>query len=255
MDRARLNEISEGTEVVGSDGDRIGQVLTVHDEFLIVEKDMFSTSRYYIPHSAITAVDGGQVRVNVTKDDARDQGWDRMPEEGAYAATATTADRLDDTTSIGETAATRRTLGTDTDHLTVPIHEEELAARTREVELGEVRIEKDVVSEERVVEVPVTEERVRVQRHAVDRDVTGDPDAFVEGTIQIPVMGEEVDLETRVRVTEELEIDKEAVQHTEQVTGTVRREEIRVEDETAVTGTALGDETTRDAGRGRRDRR
>lgn len=254
MDRTRRNEISEGTEVVGSDGDRIGQVLTVHDAFLIVEKDMFSTSRYYIPNSAIAGMDGGQVRVNVTKDEARDQGWDQLPEEGADATTASTADTLD-TTSIDGTAATRRTLDTDTDRLTVPIHEEELAARTRAVELGEIRIEKDVLSEERVVEVPVTEERVRVQRHALDRDVTGDPDAFVEGTIQIPVMGQEVDLETRVRVTEEVEIDKEAVQHTEQVAGTVRREEVRIEDDTAVTGTVLDDETTRDAGRGRRDRR
>ena len=119
------------------------------------------------------------------------------------------------------------------DTLRVPIHEEELVATKRQQELGEVRIEKDVVSEQRVVEVPVTEERVRVERHAVDRPVGADERAFEEGVIEVPVMGETVDLQKRVRVSEEVEVGKEAVQRTEQVTGTVRREEVRVDDETS----------------------
>jgi len=112
----------------------------------------------------------------------------------------------------------------------VPVHEEELVATKRQQELGEVRIEKDVVSEQRIVEVPVTEERVRVERHAVDRSVGADERAFEEGVIEVPVMGEAVDLQKRVRVSEEVEVGKEAVQRTEQVTGTVRREEVRVEE-------------------------
>jgi len=53
------------------------------------------------------------------------------------------------------------------------------------------------------------------------------------------VRGEQVELEKRVRVAEEVEVGKEAVQRTERVGGTVRREEVRVDDQTidADTGT------------------
>ena len=116
------------------------------------------------------------------------------------------------------------------DRLRVPVHEEELTATTRAQEIGEVEIEKDVVSEQRVLEVPVTEERVTVQRRAVDRPDTDAGGAFEEGVIEIPVRGEEVELQKRTKVTEEVEIGKEAVQRTERVGGTVRREEVRVAD-------------------------
>ena len=119
----------------------------------------------------------------------------------------------------------------DAETIRVPVHEEELAARTREVERGAVRIQKEVVSEEQTLAVPVVEERVRVVRHVVDRDATDDDaaDAFIEGTIAVPVRGEEIDLTRTVRTVEEVEVGKDAVQHTEQVGGTVRREEVHVE--------------------------
>jgi uncharacterized protein (TIGR02271 family) len=119
------------------------------------------------------------------------------------------------------------------DRLRVPVHEEELTAVKREREVGEVEITKDVVAEERTLEVPVTEERVRVSRVAANREATADEDAFREGTIEVPLRGEEVELQKRTRVAEEIEVQKEAVQHTEQVGGTVRREEVRVAEQTA----------------------
>ena len=113
-------------------------------------------------------------------------------------------------------------------------------------QIGEVQIEKDVVSEQRSINVPVTEERVHVERRAVDRPVNAGDAAFQEGTIQVPVRGEEVELQKRTKVAEEVEIGKEAVQRTEQVSGTVRREEVRVNevDTTATTGTTRTTETT-----------
>ena len=121
----------------------------------------------------------------------------------------------------------------------VPIHEEELTASKRQREVGEVRIEKDVVAEERTLQVPVTEERVHVERHAVDRPVTADSGAFQEGTISVPVRGEEVQLQKQTKVAEEVEIGKEAVQRTEQVGGTVRREEVRIREDQDPSSTGI----------------
>jgi len=106
-----------------------------------------------------------------------------------------------------------------------------LTATTRPVERGQVQINKEVIAEERTLEVPVTEERVTVTRRVVDRDASADETAFDGGTIEIPLRSEEVDVQKRTRVAEEIEIGKEAVQRTERVSGTVRREEVHVDDQ------------------------
>jgi uncharacterized protein (TIGR02271 family) len=122
--------------------------------------------------------------------------------------------------------------------------EEELTATVREREAGAVRIAKDVVTEEQTLEVPVTEERVRVERRVVDRPVSAaDADAFEETVIEVPLRSEEVDLQKRARVAEEVVISKEATQRTERVADTVRREEVVVDE-----GTALIDNSERGVG-------
>jgi uncharacterized protein (TIGR02271 family) len=227
--------IAEGTDVVGTEGDKVGEVVAVHPNYIVVEKGFFFPTDYYIPTSAISTYDGDKVYLAVTKDEALNQGWDTVPTETAYEDTAGVAPVAPATTDTFAADVDRdvATEVTDRDSVRVPLHEEELTATKRERQIGEVDIEKDVVTEEKVMEVPVTEERVRVERHAVDRDATGDTDAFEEGTIEVPIRGEEVDVQKRARVTEEVEIEKDAVQRTEEVAGTVRREEVRV-DETGV---------------------
>ncbi|MGI8644318.1 MAG: DUF2382 domain-containing protein [Thermomicrobiales bacterium] len=229
--------IAEGTDVVGVNGEKVGEVVAVHPNYIVVEKGFFFPTDYYIPTSAINNYDGDKVYLSVSKDDALNQGWDTVPAEGSYADTTDTApagtapvapvatDAYADDVDR-EPVETR----TETDATRIPLHEEELTASTRERQIGEVDIEKDVVSEEKVLEVPVTEERVRVERHAVDRAATGDDHAFEEGTIEVPIKGEEVDVNKNVRVTEEVEIEKDAVQRTEEVSGTVRHEEVRVDE-------------------------
>ena len=143
------------------------------------------------------------------------------------------------------------------DDIRVDLHEEEMSATVREVDRGVVQIQKDVVAEEQTLEVPVTEERVNVQRRTVDRPLSAGDDAFREGTIEVPVYGEEVEVQKQARVVEELEIDKEAVQATERVTGTVRREEVNIDGEVVddgTTGTTGSTGTTGTSGGGLLDK-
>ena len=133
--------------------------------------------------------------------------------------------------AVGQAQAADLTVAQETDRIAVPVHEEELTATTRQREIGEVEIQKDVVAEQQTIQVPVTEERVRVERRVVDRPVGATDAAFQEGTIEVPIRGEEVELQKRTKVAEEIEVGKEAVQRTEQVSGTVRREEIRVNED------------------------
>ena len=68
-------------------------------------------------------------------------------------------------------------------------------------------------------------------------------DAFQERTIEVEERGEEAVVSKEARVTEEVVVRKEAEQHTETVSDTVRKTEVDVEDErdTRVSGTGTTD--------------
>lgn len=132
-----------------------------------------------------------------------------------------------------------RTHVNEGDDIKVELAEEELTAQKRAVDRGDVRIDKTVVAEEQTMDVPVTEERVNISRRSVDRDVAAGDTAFQGGTIEVPVRGEEVDVRKDARVTEEIEVSKDAVQETERITDTVRREEVQIDDSgSATSGTS-----------------
>jgi uncharacterized protein (TIGR02271 family) len=245
--------INGGSDVIGSDGEKVGSVDAVEASYIVVKKGWFFPTDYYIPVDAISSVTDEQVVLNVTRDQALSQGWDTVPGDtgaGGYIAGYDEA-AVRDTDVVGASTggdtgqpfdhrATSDSTHLDTDDtIRVPLAEEELTATRRQVERGEVRVDKEVVAEEQTLDVPVTEERVNVTRHVVDRDLQAGDANFEEGTIEVPVRGEEVDLHKQARVREEIEISKEAVERTEQVSDTVRRERARVVD---TTETVDGDE-------------
>lgn len=111
------------------------------------------------------------------------------------------------------------------------LREEQLEVEKERVEAGEVRLRKEVVTEQRNIEVPMAREEVVVERHPVsgDRPAGG---AFREGEeIRIPITEEEVRVEKTPVVREEIEVRKRRVQDTERISEPVRREEARIEGE------------------------
>jgi len=252
VDNRETLNITGGMDVFGSDGEKVGSVSGVEGDYMVVSKGFFFPTDYYIPTSAIESAGDDGVYLNVTRDAALNQGWDAVPETTAYGSDQATtsqgtvvgggtytdpsAGEYVDTNdaTLDDTASRTRTVDTTTtgDTINVPVTEEELVAGTRDVERGKVQVERVVSEEQQSVDVPVTEERVHVSRHAVDRDVNADEASFEEGTIEIPVKGQDVAVGKRTRVTEEVEIGKEAVQDTQRVSDTVRRQDVRVTDNT-----------------------
>ena len=236
IDRTTLS-IRGGQDVFGADGEKVGSVSNMEGDYIVVSKGFFFPTDYYIPTSAINSVDDDGVYLNVTKDEALNQGWDTMPvaTSGSYVEEPIVDAGLHIDNPVPDTAAYRADADAyrdDTDSARVELAEEELTARTRPVERGAVHVDKVVTEEEQTLDVPVTEERVNVTRRVVDRDVAPGETTFDEATIEVPVRGEDVEVETRARVREEIEIDKEAVTGTERVSGTVRREEAHITDDT-----------------------
>lgn len=122
--------------------------------------------------------------------------------------------------------------------------EEKLQARTRAVQTGVVRIRKQVVTETRTIEVRVRREEIIVEQHSgqaptelPERSASEPlPEALATQvrdlkpgeTIRIPLIEEEVVIQTRPVVVEEVIIGKRVVQATQLVSATVRREEARI---------------------------
>lgn len=249
-DSSNTWSVTGGMNVVGSDDQKVGEVADVQGEYVIVSKGFFFPTDYYIPVSAISTVDDEKVYLNVTKEQALDQGWDQVPE----TTTTTTAYedqpvadpglRVENLTGTAVSGAYSDMGGdapfdrdADTGHressdtINVALTEEELTAQKRVVERGSVQVDKVVTEEEKTIDVPVTEEHVHVSRRVVDRDVQTGDHSFEEGTIDVPVYGEEVEVDKRARVREEVEITKDQDQDTQRVTDTVRREDVRVTDD------------------------
>jgi len=226
------NRINVGDEVFGSDGGKVGEVAIVYPNYIVVEKGFFFPTDYSIPYNAIASSGGRQVFLTVTKEEALNSGWDVAPADLEAVATTPTIASEDDVIT-GTAMTTGDAYATGSEEIRIPVIEEELTATVRPVEAGAVRIEKDVVTEDRVLDVPVTEERLRIERRVVDRAAT-DADAalFQETLVEVPLRTEAVDVQKEARVKEEIVISKEAVQHTERVADTVRREEVRVDDAT-----------------------
>lgn len=122
----------------------------------------------------------------------------------------------------------------------IPIIEEELVVGKREVDRGGVRIYSHIT--ERPVEADVTlhEERINVQRRAVNRPATqADFQAGSSGTIEMTATGEEAVVGKSSRVVEEVVVGKQSSDRTEQIHDTVRKTEVEVEnlDATTTSGT------------------
>jgi uncharacterized protein (TIGR02271 family) len=135
----------------------------------------------------------------------------------------------------------------------VELREEELRAGKERVETGEVRVRKEVVKDEKTIDVPVTREEVVVERQPVAGRPPAGGDLEEGEVIRIPVSEEQVRVEKTPVVKEEIRVGKRQVKDTERVRDTVRREEARIE-ESGDTHLRESGERTRQPWRGKERR-
>ncbi len=122
----------------------------------------------------------------------------------------------------------------DTNERRIQLRGEMLRAVKQRVEKGEIRLRKDIVTENQTISVPVTKEEVVVERVSAGEAEPLSGSIGDEGEIRVPVSEERVSVVKEPVVTGEVRVRKRAVQNSQQVTDTVRHEEARVENEGAV---------------------
>jgi hypothetical protein len=72
-------EIEVGADVIGNCGHKVGEVVAVRDDVIVVEKGFFMPVDFYIPKSAIQRNNDHGLYLNVTKNEALHRGWDVDP--------------------------------------------------------------------------------------------------------------------------------------------------------------------------------
>ena len=154
-----------------------------------------------------------------------------------YAATGNTTSRSTDVNLTNTGAAETRATATDTtrtstsnqDTVEVPLTEEELKVGKRTVDAGQVRLRKVVRTE--VVNQPV---EIRREDVVVERVAAGDVRSgtatsdFKEETIDVPLSREEVVVSKEAHVTGAVRLHKTAEAEQQNVSETIRKEDVEV---------------------------
>jgi uncharacterized protein (TIGR02271 family) len=220
--------LREGMTVLTADGHKLGKVSRLGATDFEIEKGAFFKKDYIADYSKLMEVRGDEAILSVRKEDI---GKEHRADYG-----------------YGEARGTTATGGED---VRVPVAEEELDVLKRQQLAGEVRVTKDVVTEQKQVSVPVTKEQVRVERVPVAPGESAGREAEIRGeSVSVPIHEEEVEIRKRPVVREEIRLHKERVEEPRMVAETVRKERVNVEGEgelerPARTPGSPGDEKTR----------
>lgn len=110
------------------------------------------------------------------------------------------------------------------------LREEQLQVGKQPEQRGAAGLRKEVVSEQKSVDVPVTHEEVYVERRPASGQPSDTP-IGEEETYRIPVREEQVSVSKQPIEKEEIVLGKRQVQDTQRVNETVQHEEARVEHE------------------------
>lgn len=79
MNSSYASQVNIGTDVYGSDDDKIGSVADIGPNYFIVEKGFLFTTDMYVPMTAIASATEDRIYLNVAKDQVDQQGWDEPP--------------------------------------------------------------------------------------------------------------------------------------------------------------------------------
>lgn len=203
------DRIHEGMTVRSFDGEKLGKITELGERGFLIEKGLFFVKDYQARYDDVVDFRDDEIILSIGKDQLREAGE------------ATTA-------GTGHRPGVARAEAGD---VSVPVAEEQLEISKRDEVTGEIRVRKDVTQETRTVEVPVTKERVEIERVAVPSEPAKEGASFKESEIVVPVHEEKVEVRKTPVVTEEVRVHKDVTAEPQRVTETVRKEKVDIDKE------------------------
>lgn len=222
-----------GFKLYGSDNRSIGRISDEGPNYVHVMTGLLGLGpELFVPRSAIHHCQDDRCYLSMAADQVSTMGWDRAPAEQPTTTYREAAAAAAPPVYPAEAAAPPYTRGEMTEEARrIPLRDEEIEVHKHREKVGEVVISKDVVEEQRTIDVPVSREEVTIERHRVDRPTEEalPPAGREADVVRVPVYEEFIDVEKHARVHEEIVVSPEDVTTQERVTRTVRREVPKVE--------------------------
>jgi uncharacterized protein (TIGR02271 family) len=107
------------------------------------------------------------------------------------------------------------------------LHKEKLDIAKTRVQKGDVEIGKEILEEQKRVDVPVSREEVVIERRSLNNEASDSP-ITSEETIKIPVSEEKVNVDKHTVVTGEILAHKREIEDTAHIDETLKREEAHI---------------------------
>src|SRR5687768_5127656 len=243
------NDISriEGATVYDNDGDKVGKVGQVYlddqsgnPSWVTVSTGFFGTSETFIPIEG-ARFDGDDLHVAYDKDKIKgaphmevDQHLSETEEAELYryyglqhGGTGYQTGTSDVTT--GHTDTTHTDTTRTTGDAAVTLSEERLEVGKESQEVGRARLRKYTTTETETVNVPVTKEKLVVERNPVSGEqAAAGPIGDTDQVEEITLREERAVIDKETVPVEEVRIGKEQVTEHETVSAEVRKEQVDV---------------------------
>ena len=117
----------------------------------------------------------------------------------------------------------------DNPEVVIPVVQEEIKVDKQVIETGKVRISKKISEHEELIDEPLRREEVSVERVPVNRYVDAPPQVRQEGdTMIIPVVHEEIVVQKRLVLVEEMHVRKQITETHEPQRVTLLREDVEI---------------------------
>jgi len=231
-----------GAPVLDSAGEKIGSVEEVfvdlqtdEPEWLGIGTGFFGTKHVLVPLAGASVADDN-VEVRYSKDqvkDSPDVDGDMLSpelERQLYSYYGIPHGTSESNTVLpeGEREYDRQVDLETADRQSVTRHEEELQVGKRDVEVGRLRLHKWVETEQVNVPVEVRKEKARVVREPVDG--TAPAGEIGEEAIEVTLSDEQPVVEKQTVAKERMGIEKTVEIEQQTVSGEVRKERVRVDD-------------------------
>lgn len=107
------------------------------------------------------------------------------------------------------------------------LHKEELSINKNMVHTGDVELSTEIIEEKKSMDIPITCEEVVIERKSINNEVS-DKTIGSSETIKIPVSEERVEVQKRTVVTGEVSAYKRKVENTQHIETTLKSEEPRI---------------------------
>lgn len=174
----------------------------------------------YLGHKFGSSEDGAVITVNAG--DRRPEAEAILKRNGAdLGENASTYDYPDNTTSNAPVEGTQN----------IQLLGEVLRVHKERENLGDVRIRKEVVTENQTVQIPVTREELVIERRSVNGEEQANGTVGEGSEIRIPLTEERASVDKSTVVREEVSVGKKAINETRNLSGEIRHEELVVDDQ------------------------